>query len=60
MQENASWSGRSGDSCFAARPIPEQINECEQLINKVNSILESFNIPVSRYETELNDLKFRF
>ncbi|XP_023731306.1 uncharacterized protein LOC111879058 [Lactuca sativa] len=35
MQENASKSGRSEDSCFAARPVLEQINECEQPINKV-------------------------
>ena len=60
MQENASVSGTSEDSCFAARPVPEQINECKQLINKVNSILESLNIPISRYKTELNDLKFTF
>ena len=42
------------------KPVSEQINECEQLINKVNLILESLSIPVSRYETELNDLKFTF
>ncbi|KAL7591015.1 hypothetical protein Lser_V15G34603 [Lactuca serriola] len=60
MQENASVSGTSEDSCFAARPVPEQINECKQLINKVNSILQSLNIPISRYKTELNDLKFTF
>lgn len=30
------------------------------MINKVKSILESLNILVSRYETELNDLKYTF
>ena len=53
-------SGREDDSRFAARPILEQTNKCEQMINKVNSILESLNIPVSRYENELDDLKFTF
>ncbi|KAL7585167.1 uncharacterized protein LOC111912704 [Lactuca sativa] len=38
MKENASGSGRSEDSCFAARPVPEQINECEHLINKEDEI----------------------
>ena len=50
-QVNVSGSGRSEDSCFTARPVSEQINKCEQLINKVNSILESLDIPVSRYKT---------
>ena len=58
MQGNATESGRGDDRCFAARPVPEQINECEQLINKVNLILESLNITVSKYKSELNDLKF--
>lgn len=48
------------DGCFAAKPVPEPISECEQVINKVNSILESLKIPISRYETELNDLKYTF
>ena len=40
--------GRCGvHSCFAAKPVPEQISECEQVIKKVNSILESLNISVS-------------
>ena len=42
------------------KPVTEQISECERMIRKVNSILKSLNIPLSRYETELDDLKFSF
>ena len=60
MEKNASESGRSKDRCFTTKTVPEQINDCELLINKVNSILESVNIATSRYKTEFNDLKFTF
>ena len=53
-------SGHGIDSCFAAKPVFEQISECDQMINKVHSIIESLNIHVSRYENELNELKFTF
>ena len=60
MRGYVTGSERGSDSCFTAKPIFEQINECDQMINKVNSILESLNIPVSRYKNELNELKFTF
>ena len=47
---------RRDEKCFAAKPVCEQINECDQLIKKVKSILESLKIPISNYEIELNDL----
>ena len=59
-QKHTIGSRRRDNSCFATRPVTEQIKDCEQLINKVNFILESLNIPMSRYETKLNDLKFTF
>ena len=31
----------SEDKCFTAKPVGEQINVSDQLIKKVNSILES-------------------
>ena len=55
-QENATGNERRDNSCFAVKPVGEQTNDWEQLINKVNLILESLNISVSRYENELNDL----
>ena len=51
-------SGNTSDNYFTAKPVSEQISECENVINKVHFVLKYLNIPVSRYETELNDLKF--
>ena len=48
------------DKCFAAKPVSERINDCDQLTKKVQSILESLQIPVTNYEKELNELKFKF
>ena len=47
------------DNCFATKPVSEQINDCDQLINKVHSILGSLKIPVTDYEKDLNELKFK-
>ena len=55
MRGYATDSGHGSDCCFAAKPVFEQISECDQVINMVHSILESLNILVSRYENELND-----
>ena len=60
MQGYATNSGHGSDNFHAAKPVFEQISECDQIINKVHIILESLNIPRSRYETELNELKFTF
>ena len=32
------------NKCFAAKPVSEQINDCDRLIKKVQSILESLNV----------------
>ena len=40
--------------------MSEWINDCDQLIKKVQSILESLKIPVINYEKKLNELKFKF
>ena len=48
------------DRCFAAKPVSAQINECDELIKKVQNILASLNIPVTNYEKELNNLKSKF
>lgn len=34
------------------------MKECERVVDKVNSILKSLNIHVSRYDFELDDLKY--
>ena len=34
------------------------MKECKKVIDKVQSILKSFNIHVSRYDSELDDLKY--
>ena len=52
--------GYALNNCFAAKPVLEQINECEKMIIKVNSILGSLNIHISWYETKLKDLRFTF
>ena len=52
--------GYMSDSCFAAKPVLEQISECEKMTNKVDSTLNFLIIHVSHYETELNDLKYTF
>lgn len=36
----------------------EQVKEREHVVDKVHSILESLNIPISRYDLELDDLIF--
>nr|KAJ0189254.1 hypothetical protein LSAT_V11C800435370 [Lactuca sativa] len=48
------------NKCFAAKPVSEQINDCDRLIKKVQSILGSFNVPMTEYEEELNELKLKF
>ncbi|KAI3505861.1 hypothetical protein L1887_28170 [Cichorium endivia] len=45
-------------SCFAAKPVSEQVEECEAIVNKVRSILKSLNICSSCYDNELDDLRF--
>ncbi|KAI3515898.1 hypothetical protein L1887_14803 [Cichorium endivia] len=45
-------------SCFAAKPVSEQVEECEAVVNNVRSILNSLNICSSNYDTELDDLRF--
>ena len=47
------------DKCFAAKPVSETINDCDRLIKKVQSILESLKVLVTNYEEELNELKFK-
>ena len=49
---------RPSENCFVARPVSEQANEREKVINKVHSILQSLNIPVTRYESELDSLNY--
>ena len=51
----ATDGGRVFDICFAAKPVPEQMSECEKVIIKVHTVLESLNIPMSWYEIELDD-----
>ena len=48
------------DRCFAVKTVSAQINECDELIKKVQSILVSLNIPITNYEKELNGLKSKF
>ena len=48
------------DRCFAAKLVNEQINECDELIKKVQSIIVSLQIPITNYEKELNVLKSKF
>ena len=48
------------DKCFAAKPMSKTINDCDRLIKKVQFILESLKVPVTNYEEELNELKFKF
>ena len=38
------------DRCFAAKPVSAQINECDELIKKVQNILASLKIPANDYE----------
>ncbi|KAI3767848.1 hypothetical protein L2E82_18277 [Cichorium intybus] len=45
-------------SCFAAKPVYEQVEECEAVVKKVRSILKSLNICSSSYDAELDDLRF--
>nr|AGM34082.1 hypothetical protein [Lactuca sativa] len=45
---------------FAAKPFSAQINECDELIKKVQNILASLKIPVTNYEKDLNSLKSKF
>ena len=49
---------QNSGSCFAAKTVTEQVAECNKVINKVYSILKSLNIPVSSYDSELDDLKY--
>ncbi|KAI3740017.1 hypothetical protein L2E82_30433 [Cichorium intybus] len=44
-------------SCFAAKSVLEQVEECEAVVNKVRSILKSLNICSSSYDKELDDLR---
>ena len=39
-------ANQNEDKCFAAKPVSERINNCDLLIKKVQSILESLKIPV--------------
>ena len=48
------------DKCFAAKPVSETINDCDRLIKMVQFILESLKVPVTNYEEERNELKFKF
>ena len=57
-RQYATDGDRVSDNCFAVKPVPGQINECEWMINNVHTILKSLNIHVSKYETELDDLKY--
>jgi len=46
------------DSCFATKPLSEQVKETENVIDKVHSILKFLNICPSTYDSELNDLRY--
>ena len=48
------------NKCFAAKPVSEKINDCDRLIKKVHSILESLKISKTDYQEELNELNFKF
>ena len=50
----ATDGGQISENCFARRPFSEQVSECERVINKVHSILQSLNIHVTRYKFELD------
>ena len=50
----------TGNKCFVAKPMSERINDCDRQIKKVQTILESLKVPVTNYEEELNELKFKF
>lgn len=59
--ENASEEPNlTENKCFAAKPVSEQINDCDRLIKKVQCILGSLNVPITEYEEELNELKLKF
>lgn len=48
------------ESYFAARTVIEHVKECENVINKVHSILQSHDITVARYEYELDYWNYTF
>nr|KAJ0210411.1 hypothetical protein LSAT_V11C400174660 [Lactuca sativa] len=59
--ENADTEPKLTDNkCFAAKPVSEKINDCDRLIKKVHSTLESLKIPKTEYLEELNELNFKF
>ncbi|KAI3508867.1 hypothetical protein L1887_23887 [Cichorium endivia] len=45
-------------SCFAAKPVSEQVKECKTVVDKVHSILKYRNISSSKYDSELADLRY--
>lgn len=49
--------GVVSDVCIWTKNVHEHVAESEKVIDKVHSILESLNIPISYYDYELN--KFR-
>ncbi|KAI3496474.1 hypothetical protein L1887_38838 [Cichorium endivia] len=44
-------------SCFAAKPVSEQVEEWDAGVNKVHTILKSLNICSSSYDTKLDNLR---
>ena len=40
------------NKCFTTKPVSEQINDCDRLIKKVQTILESLKVPLKNYEEE--------
>lgn len=53
----ATDGGQAYKSCFAAKTLSEQVKECEKVVDKVHSIFNYLNIPVSSYDPKLDDLK---
>lgn len=54
----ATDGGLTVENGFATKPVSEQVEERENVINKLHFILQSLNIHITRYETELDNLNF--
>ena len=46
----ATDGGQASENCFAEKPFSKQVKECEKVISKLHSILQSLNIRVTRYK----------
>ncbi|KAI3499728.1 hypothetical protein L1887_35537 [Cichorium endivia] len=62
-EDSSEYRGYSTDgcqtsaSCFTAKPVSEQVEECEAVVKKIRSIFKSLNICSSNYDKELEDLR---